>query len=96
MTLAAAVAVVILSLTAGIWVSTGEANRARQEQHVADQQRSIAEVQRRIAQVQEASAIRARDQTTVQRSREVIDEPRIEKVNLTTGPMAITGSPVDS
>jgi N-acetylmuramic acid 6-phosphate etherase len=29
---------------------------------------------------------------TVQRSREVLDEPRIEKVNLTTGPMAITGS----
>jgi N-acetylmuramic acid 6-phosphate etherase len=28
----------------------------------------------------------------VTRSREVIDEPRIEKVNLTTGPMAITGS----
>jgi N-acetylmuramic acid 6-phosphate etherase len=29
---------------------------------------------------------------TVQRSREVIADPRIEKVNLTTGPMAITGS----
>jgi len=28
----------------------------------------------------------------VQRSREVIQEPRIEKLNLTTGPMAITGS----
>lgn len=28
----------------------------------------------------------------VTRSREVIDEPRIRKVNLTTGPMAITGS----
>jgi N-acetylmuramic acid 6-phosphate etherase len=28
----------------------------------------------------------------VRRSREVLDEPRIEKVNLTTGPMAITGS----
>lgn len=28
----------------------------------------------------------------VQRSREVLDEPGIEKVNLTTGPMAITGS----
>nr|MCU0856210.1 hypothetical protein [Paracoccaceae bacterium] len=28
----------------------------------------------------------------VQRSREVIDDPRIEKINLTTGPMAITGS----
>jgi N-acetylmuramic acid 6-phosphate etherase len=28
----------------------------------------------------------------VERSRQVIDEPRIEKVNLTTGPMAITGS----
>jgi len=28
----------------------------------------------------------------VQRSREVIHEPRIEKLNLTTGPMAITGS----
>jgi N-acetylmuramic acid 6-phosphate etherase len=28
----------------------------------------------------------------VERSREVLDEPRIEKVNLTTGPMAITGS----
>ena len=28
----------------------------------------------------------------VRRSREVIDEPRIRKVNLTTGPMAITGS----
>jgi len=29
---------------------------------------------------------------TVDRSREVILEPRIEKINLTTGPMAITGS----
>jgi N-acetylmuramic acid 6-phosphate etherase len=29
---------------------------------------------------------------TVERSREVIQDPRIEKVNLTTGPMAITGS----
>lgn len=29
---------------------------------------------------------------TVQRSREVIQDPRIEKLNLTTGPMAITGS----
>lgn len=29
---------------------------------------------------------------TVQRSREVIDEAGIEKINLTTGPMAITGS----
>src|SRR5436190_5244352 len=28
----------------------------------------------------------------VERSREVIEEPRIEKINLTTGPMAITGS----
>jgi N-acetylmuramic acid 6-phosphate etherase len=28
----------------------------------------------------------------VARSREVIDEPRIRKVNLTTGPMAVTGS----
>ncbi len=28
----------------------------------------------------------------VQRSREVLEEPRIEKINLTTGPMAITGS----
>lgn len=28
----------------------------------------------------------------VQRSREVIQEPRIEKLNLTTGPMGITGS----
>ncbi len=28
----------------------------------------------------------------VKRSREVIEEPRIEKVNLTTGPMAISGS----
>jgi N-acetylmuramic acid 6-phosphate etherase len=28
----------------------------------------------------------------VTRSREIIDEPRIRKVNLTTGPMAITGS----
>jgi N-acetylmuramic acid 6-phosphate etherase len=28
----------------------------------------------------------------VQRSREVIQEPRIEKISLTTGPMAITGS----
>jgi N-acetylmuramic acid 6-phosphate etherase len=28
----------------------------------------------------------------VERSREVLDEPRIEKVNLTSGPMAITGS----
>ncbi|MCX6343658.1 MAG: hypothetical protein NT018_01125 [Armatimonadetes bacterium] len=28
----------------------------------------------------------------VQRSHEVIDEPRIKKINLTTGPMAITGS----
>ena len=29
---------------------------------------------------------------TVKRSREVIQEPRIEKINLTTGPMSITGS----
>ena len=29
---------------------------------------------------------------SVQRSREVIEETRIEKINLTTGPMAITGS----
>jgi N-acetylmuramic acid 6-phosphate etherase len=28
----------------------------------------------------------------VERSREVIDDPRIEKINLTTGPMSITGS----
>jgi N-acetylmuramic acid 6-phosphate etherase len=28
----------------------------------------------------------------VERSRQIIDEPRIRKVNLTTGPMAITGS----
>lgn len=28
----------------------------------------------------------------VRRSREIIEEPRIEKINLTTGPMAITGS----
>jgi len=28
----------------------------------------------------------------VQRSQEIIEEPRIEKLNLTTGPMAITGS----
>jgi N-acetylmuramic acid 6-phosphate etherase len=28
----------------------------------------------------------------VERSREMIDEPRIRKVNLTTGPMAVTGS----
>jgi N-acetylmuramic acid 6-phosphate (MurNAc-6-P) etherase len=28
----------------------------------------------------------------MQRSREVIEDPRIEKINLTTGPMAITGS----
>lgn len=28
----------------------------------------------------------------VRRSREVLDEPRIEKINLTTGPMAVTGS----
>lgn len=28
----------------------------------------------------------------VERSREILDEPRIEKINLTTGPMAITGS----
>jgi len=28
----------------------------------------------------------------VRRSREILDDPRIEKVNLTTGPMAITGS----
>ena len=28
----------------------------------------------------------------VKRSREILDEPRIEKLNLTTGPMAITGS----
>ncbi|HZR18994.1 MAG TPA: hypothetical protein VFE51_17025 [Verrucomicrobiae bacterium] len=29
---------------------------------------------------------------TVQRSREIIEDPRVEKLNLTTGPMAITGS----
>ena len=65
---ATAAALVILSLTAGIWVSAGEANRARREQHVADQQRTIAEVQRRLAQTQEALAFRARDQTAVQRA----------------------------
>jgi N-acetylmuramic acid 6-phosphate etherase len=29
---------------------------------------------------------------TVRRSREVLDDPRIEKLNLTTGPMAVSGS----
>jgi len=29
---------------------------------------------------------------TVNRSREIIEDPRVEKINLTTGPMAITGS----
>ncbi len=29
---------------------------------------------------------------TVERSREIIQDPRVEKLNLTTGPMAITGS----
>ena len=66
---ATAVTLVILSLTAGIWVSAGEASRARREQHVADQQRSIAEVQRRFAQAQTAAAEKARDQTAVQRTR---------------------------
>ena len=28
----------------------------------------------------------------VARSREILDEPRVRKVNLTTGPMAVTGS----
>ncbi len=65
---AAAVTLVILSLTAGIWVSAGEASRARRVQHVADQQRSIAEVQRRVAQAQTAAAEKARDQTAVQRT----------------------------
>ena len=66
---ATAVTLVILSLTAGIWVSAGEAGRARREQHMAEQQRGIAEVQRRLAQGQEAAAERARDQTAVQRAR---------------------------
>ena len=66
---ATAVALVILSLTAGIWVSAGEANRARREQQVAEQQRSIAEVQRRLAQAQRAVAETARDQTAFERSR---------------------------
>jgi serine/threonine protein kinase/tetratricopeptide (TPR) repeat protein len=66
---ATAVTLVILSLTAGVWVSAGEAGRARREQRVADQQRGIAEVQRRFAQAQTAAAERARDQTAVQRTR---------------------------
>jgi tetratricopeptide (TPR) repeat protein/tRNA A-37 threonylcarbamoyl transferase component Bud32 len=65
----AAVTLVILSLTAGIVVSVGEAKRARQEQYVANQQRSIADVQRRFAQAQEAAAERARRQTVVQEAR---------------------------
>jgi eukaryotic-like serine/threonine-protein kinase len=64
---AAAVALVVLSLTAGILVSSREASRARREQRAAEQQRSIAEVQRRFAQGQKAAAERARDQTAVQR-----------------------------
>ncbi len=66
---ATAVSLVIVSLTAGIWVSAGEARRARQEQRVADQQRTIAQDQRRYAQGQKAAAERARDQTAFQRSR---------------------------
>jgi serine/threonine protein kinase len=66
---ATAVSLVILSLTAGIWVSAGEAKRARQEQRLADEQRTIADVQRRYAQAQKAAAERARDQTAVQRTR---------------------------
>ncbi len=65
---ATAAAVVILSLTAAVWVSAGEASRARREQRVADQQRSIADVQRRFAQTQAAAAERAREQTAVQRT----------------------------
>jgi tetratricopeptide (TPR) repeat protein/tRNA A-37 threonylcarbamoyl transferase component Bud32 len=64
-----AVSLVILSLTADIWVSVGEARHARQEQRAADQQRSIAEVQRRYAQGQKAAAERARDQTAIQETR---------------------------
>jgi tetratricopeptide (TPR) repeat protein len=69
MTAVAAVTLVILSLAAGILVSTGEAKRARRERQVADQQRSIADVQRRFAQGQEAAAVRARRQTSIQETR---------------------------
>ena len=64
-----AVGLVILSLTAGILVSTGEAKRARHEQRIADQQRGIAEVQRQRAQAQTTAAEKARDETAVQRTR---------------------------
>ena len=63
-----AVGLVILSLTAGILVSTGEAKRARHEQQVADQQRGIAEVQRQRAQAQTMAAEKARDETAEQRT----------------------------
>ena len=66
---ATAVALVTLTVVAGIWVSTGEASQARRERHVADQQRSLAEVQRRFAQAQTTAAERARDQAAVQRTR---------------------------
>ena len=66
--LVSAITVVILSLTAGIWVSARETGRARQEQRIALQQRSIAEVQGRLAQGQKAAAELARDQTSAQRT----------------------------
>ena len=65
----AAAALVTVSLTAGIVVSAGQANRARREQRVANEQRVIADVQRRFAQGQEASAERARREGVVQQLR---------------------------
>jgi eukaryotic-like serine/threonine-protein kinase len=66
---AAAILLVVFSLTAGILVSTREASRARREQRVADQQRTIADVQRRIAQDQAAVAEKAREQAGVEWTR---------------------------
>ena len=59
---AAAVLLVVLSLSAGTFVSVREARQARQEQKVAEQQRSL-------ARAQAAEAQRARDQTGIERNR---------------------------
>ena len=56
----AAIALIILSLAAGVVVSATQTSRARQEQRAAEEQRRIADVQRRLAQQQQRVAQQAR------------------------------------
>ncbi len=88
-----ALALIILSLAAGVVVSALQASRARQEQRAAEQQRGIADVQTRIAQQQQQVAQEARqnaaahqilaEQKTVeaeqQRSRADLERQRAEQ-----------------